>query len=591
MEANIREALRRFARQENAAGFVCSVLVWIRKDGLPDAMRKARAHLGRKHAQKRYVRRLLHPDAAELERQRGMTFAGEHRVSILVPLYNTPETFLREMLESVTGQTCGRWELCLADGSDDGHPEVGRICRELAEKDPRVRYRKLTRNGGISENTNACMEMATGDYIALFDHDDLLMPSAVYEVMRTIEAEEPDFIYTDEMVFASPDREKVIGLHFKPDYAPDTLLSSNYICHLTVFRAALLERTGGFRKEYDGSQDHDLILRLTDAADSIIHIPKVLYLWRSHEASVAGNIASKTYAVDAGRRAVQDHLAGKGIAAEVENSPVYPTLYRIRYPIEGTPLVTLIAETPAEEPARGNWIRALRAATDWQALEIAEESADDGRGISARLNAMAGQAGGEYLLFVQPGLMPEDPEWIRELIMLARRPDTGCAGGMIVTADGLIREAGAVAGLGRREHAAGRSHSHYPIVEGVEGAGYLGHLAVCMNMSAVTGACMMVRKSLFQDTGGFDEKLRNALYDADLCLRLRKKGLLIVHTPFARMKDGTKRRWMPELGSERNGYPADAARFREKWLEMLAEGDPYYNLNLTRDWYDCRVGG
>ena len=589
-----RELLRKIARQRNPIGFACSVLVWVRREGVDGAARRIRFFLGRNAAQRHFVRKLLHPDGKELERQRAHAFSRKVTISLLVPLYNTPETFLREMIGSVREQTYGGWELCLADGSDEAHPEVERVCRELSAEDSRIRYRKLERNGGISENTNACMEMATGEYIGLFDHDDLLLPSALYEVMRAIEEQGADFIYTDEMVFASPDRAKVIGMHLKPDYAPDDLLANNYICHLTVFRASLAEKAGRFRKAYDGSQDHDLILRLTDAAEKIVHIPKVLYLWRSHPASVAGDIGSKTYAVEAGRNAVRDFLRSKGIAAEVESSPIYPTLYRVRYPVTETPEITVITETPMAETERKEWIRRLRAATDYPALTDGEEAGpartekDDvlkDAGISGRLNALAARAGGDYLLFLEGGVTPEDAGWLKELLAYARREDVGCAGGQILDGNGRIREAGVVIGLGEKQHAAARGHYR---AEG-DSPGFFGQLAIVEDMSAVTGACMLIRKDVFREAGGFDEELRNALYDADLCLRLRERGRLIVCTPYARMRGGTTEEWIHELGSERDGYEADAGRFREKWREALAKGDPYYNENLTTELSDFRV--
>ena len=586
-QGRVREMMRKFARQRNPIGFACSVALWVRREGVHGAVRRIRFFLGRNAAQKHYVRRLLHPGQAELERERKHVFARPVTISLLVPLYNTPEIFLREMIVSVQEQTYGGWELCLADGSDAEHPEVERICRELAAADHRIQYKKLEKNGGISENTNACMEMATGDYIALFDHDDLLLPSALYEVMRAIEEQQADFIYTDEMVFASPERDKVIGLHFKPDFAPDDLLANNYICHLSVFKASLTDKAGRFRKQYDGSQDHDLILRLTDAAEKIVHIPKVLYLWRSHPASVAGDIGSKTYAVDAGRSAVRDFLHNKGVEAAVESSPVYPTLYRVRYALRETPKITLIPETRMDAKEQEIWLGGLRERTDDLQLEIPKEEdcRTDAETVSARLNALAEKATGDYLLFLGSGLMPEEGGWLKELLMYVQRPDVGCAGGLILYDNGLVREAGAVIGLGERNHTVGRGHYR---ADG-QSAGYFGQLAIPEDMSAVTGACLLIRADLFRKIGGLDEGFRNALYDADLCLRLREKGLLVVYTPYARLRCGADERWIQELGIEREGYAQDAELFRGKWRETIEHGDPYYNPNLTPDLSDFRV--
>ena len=324
-----RRGIRRFARQDNLIGCACGSLVLLARKG-PSA---AFYHGIRPEIAKRKVRKYLRRLNRE-PRPAGTEASGKDagvKFSILVPLYNTPEAFLREMIGSVRGQTYANWELCLADGSDAAHAYVGETCRRLAEEDPRIRYRKLEKNGGISENTNACIAMATGDYIALFDHDDLLHAAALEENVRAIRETGADFLYSDEMVFESPDRGKILATHFKPDFSPESLLTNNYICHLSVFKTSLLQEVGGFRKEYDGSQDIDLILRLTGRAEKVVHIPKVLYFWRSHPTSVAADVTTKPYAVEAGRRAIRDFLAAsRGIEAVVESTEAFPTLYHVR---------------------------------------------------------------------------------------------------------------------------------------------------------------------------------------------------------------------------------------------------------------------
>lgn len=253
----------------------------IQNQGIDTALFKVQNKLRYGPQFRKASERILYSEA-ELAALRQEIFPADIRISILVPLYNTPEVFLREMIQSVIDQTYANWELCLADGSDPQHSNVGQLCMEYAQKDTRICYRKLEKNMGISGNTNACIEMSTGSYIALFDHDDLLHPAALHDVMKAICEKDADFVYTDEAVFESPDVTKITSIHFKPDFAIDNLRASNYICHLTVFRKELLEKAGGgFRSEYDGSQDHDLLLRLTAEAKCIVHIPKVLYYWRS----------------------------------------------------------------------------------------------------------------------------------------------------------------------------------------------------------------------------------------------------------------------------------------------------------------------
>ena len=246
------------------------------------------------------------PTAQEIEVQKNTNFDKDITFSILVPLYNTPEQFLREMIDSVVAQTYGKWELCLADGSDSEHAYVETVVKSY--NDPRIKYERLSENLGISGNTNKCFEMATGDYIGLFDHDDILHPTALFEYMKVICGEDADYVYCDETTFSGRSIDHMITLHFKPDFAPDNLRANNYICHFSVFSKELVKECGTFRPEFDGSQDHDMILRLTRKARHIVHVPKILYYWRSHAGSVASDINAKSYAIDAAKNAVAAHL-------------------------------------------------------------------------------------------------------------------------------------------------------------------------------------------------------------------------------------------------------------------------------------------
>lgn len=612
-EMTLSDKLRRQARMGGASRLPLKMLVSLKDEGLGETARKVWTVLGRKPAQRKYVRSLDLPEKI-LKQQREAVFPQIVLFSVLVPLYNTQPDMLREMIDSVAAQTYPAWELCLADGSDETHAYVGKICREYAARDSRVRYQKLTENRGISENTNACIDMAKGDYLALFDHDDLLLPNALYENARVINETGADYLYSDEMIFVSPNRRKLVGLHFKPDFAPDDLLTNNYICHLSVFKASLLEKTGAFRSAYDGSQDHDIILRLTDQAERIEHIPKVLYLWRSHQASTAGDIGSKTYAVTAGQNAVKHFLASKGIQAEVTSSPVYPTMYRVKLPIPEKAKVSVIVtgaknRQDALQMVSGIKDKTKYEETEWLALipgenEINAEtpkqpgSAETSRKKTApdiRLipagslspaalrNLGAKKATGDYLVFLDADLIPQDPEWIRELLMFASRENTGAVGGKLVFEEGTIRHAGIILGLGRRRTAA-RSHFRTLAHTG----GYFGITAVAGDVTAVTAECMMIRRNLFEEAGGFDEDLAYALYDADLCLRLRKKNYLNVYTPYAQMKGGHSADLLAELGREREEYPAMRSIFCERWKKEIAAGDPYYNPNFTLDTFDFR---
>ena len=327
----LRERIRKAARGKNGFGFCCSALICLKRE-VAGATGELIARHREERAFERATRKSLKPDPSEYESQRRESEAADGPVfSITVPLFNTPETFLRDMIQSVREQSWQKWELLLADGSDAGHPDVRVPCEAAAREDPRIRYRKLEKNGGISENSNAALEMATGEYIALLDHDDLLIPSALWEVAQAIRETGADFLYSDEAVFESPNPGKILEIHRKAEFNQKKLLTENYLCHLTVFRRELVERAGGFRKEYDGSQDHELFLRLTDEAGKVVHIPKALYFWRSHGGSVAADIGAKDYAVDAGKRAVKDFLRErKGIEAEVRSSEECATIYEVK---------------------------------------------------------------------------------------------------------------------------------------------------------------------------------------------------------------------------------------------------------------------
>ena len=334
--------------------------------------------------------------------------------SILVPLYNTPENFLTEMIDSVRAQTYGKWELCLADGSDEAHAYVGDICRRYVQQDARVRYQVLTENLGISGNTNQCIAMATGDYIGLFDHDDLLHPAALYEVMKAITEQDADFIYTDEMTFSGTIQNPV-ATHFKPDFALDNLRANNYICHFSVFSRALLDQVGYFSGDYDGSQDFDIILRLTQKAKHVVHIPKLLYFWRSHAGSTAGDISVKPYCITSGIRALNDYLKREGIEGRAMEAPNAPLLYRIEYALKETPLISIVMLSAGSAAARRRCIDSIYQNSTYQNFELllvgtdgAEEDNHSNLHLlpweypfhrAKMLNFAAGQAKGKYLVF------------------------------------------------------------------------------------------------------------------------------------------------------------------------------------------------
>ncbi len=555
-------------------------------------------------AKQKALRAHAWPSEAEMARQRSEVFPKDITFSILVPLYNTPEDFLHEMINSVQEQTYGKWELCLADGSDEAHAFVGKICRSLARKDSRIRYRRLEKNLGISGNTNACIEMATGNYIALFDHDDLLHPSALYEMMKAICEQDADYIYTDEVTFASPDRNKFITVHYKPDYAPDNLLANNYICHFSAFSAQLLKEVGGFRSDYDGSQDHDIILRLTHAANKVVHIPKVLYWWRSHPQSVSQDIGAKQYAVDAAKRAVHDFLWDyQHVDTVIESTRAFPTIFRIIYPLRDQAKVSIVIPNKDHIEDLERCIRSIVEKSTYRNYEIVvveNNSETDSifeyyerleRLGNIRVLRYAGpfnyskinnwavrQCDGEYIVLLNNDTEIITPDWLENLMMYAQRDDVGAVGAKLYFPDGRIQHAGVVIKMGDDRIAAhayyGANHDHI---------GYMGRLCYAQDFSAVTAACLMIQRRKYDEVGGLDENFAVAYNDVDFCLKLRAQGYLNIFTPFVEVYHYESASRGYETGEKLERFKREVGHFREKWSDVLEAGDPYFSPNLSLD--------
>lgn len=551
------------------------------------------------------------PSVAEREKEETTVFPKDVTFSILVPLYNTPERFLREMIESVTAQTYGKWELCLADGSDDAHDFVGRICQEYRQKDSRIKYQKLAKNEGISGNTNECYKMATGNYIALFDHDDLLHPCVLFAYMQAICEKDADYIYCDEATFKGNSINHMITLHFKPDFAPDNLLANNYICHFSVFSRELLESGELFRSQFDGSQDHDMILRLTAKAKHIVHVPRILYYWRSHKGSVASSIDAKTYAIDAAKGAVADHLTKLGYRNfEIESTRAFATIFRIKYELTSRPLVSIIIPNKDHVDDLSRCVESIINLSTYDNYEIVivennSETAEirtyyeeisrhprvqvveyKGDFNYSKINNFGVQyAKGEYLLLLNNDTEVITPDWMEELLMYAMRKDVGVVGAKLYYPDKTIQHAGIVIGLGAHRTA---GHTHYRIPEA--NVGYMGRLCYAQDVTAVTGACMMVSKALYEELGGLDESFTVALNDVDFCLRVREKGFLNIFTPFAELYHyESKSRGSDKKDERALRYQQESDRFRVKWADALAKGDPYYNPNFSLDHSDFTV--
>lgn len=549
------------------------------------------------------------PTPEQAQQQRETKFGRMVKISILVPLYNTPLNFLDEMIGSVLAQTYQNWELCLADGSDQSHNEVEARCREYLAKEKRIVYKRLEKNEGIAGNTNQCFAMATGEYIGLFDHDDVLHPSALYEYVKVINEQGADYIYCDETTFKGDSIDNMITLHFKPDFAPDNLRANNYICHFSVFSRVLLEGTELFRSGFDGSQDHDMILRLTTNAKKVVHVPKLMYYWRSHKQSVASDISAKPYAIAAAKGAVADHLTRCGFKNfEIKSTRAFDTIFEIKYEILSEDKVSILIPNKDHVEDLRRCIDSIKERTTYSNYEIiiiennSEEKATFDyyktleeqenitvvtyKGIfnySSINNFGAGFAAGKYLLLLNNDTQVISMNWLENMLMYAQRPDVGAVGAKLYYSDRTIQHAGVVIGLGAHRTA---GHTHYKI--NYDNLGYMGRLCYAQNVSAVTGACLMVKKSIYDALGGLDEGFRIALNDVDFCLRIREQGYLNVFTPFAELYhfESASRGVDIVDAAKAQRYEEESALFRERWKKVLEKGDPYYNPNFSLDYSD-----
>ena len=547
-------------------------------------------------ARKLKGRNLINEKELAMQRQQG--FPRQIKFSILVPLYNTPEDFLKEMIESVQAQTYSDWELCLADGSDAAHPQVERIVMQFRQRDNRIKYRKLEKNFGISGNTNACIEMAAGDYIALFDHDDLLHPSVLYENMKAICEQGADFIYTDELTFQGTTKNITVA-HFKPDFAIDNLRANNYICHFTVFQKSLLDKTGLFRSECDGSQDFDMVLRLTEQAQKIVHIPKPLYFWRSHAQSVASSVGAKPYVIQAAKKAIGDHLDRMGLKGEVLDS-VVPSMYRLKYEINGRPLVSILIPNKDHVSDLRKCIVSIQEKSsypNYEIIVIENNSVEEKtfqyyqileRKPNIRVVQWNGKfnysainnfgytfAKGDYILLLNNDTEVISSDWIQEMLMYAQRSDVGAVGAKLYYPDGTIQHGGVVLGVGG---VAAHLHGNRP----KEDVGYMGRLIYAQDLTAVTAACMMIPRKVWEQTKGLDESFEVAFNDVDFCMRIRQLGYLIVFTPFAELYHyESKSRKADDTPEKRARFVGEVERFQARWAKELEAGDPYYNPNFS----------
>ena len=533
----------------------------------------------------------------ELKQQKKRRWKQEICFSIAVPVYRTPETFLRQMIESVTGQSYGNWELCIANGSPDDK-KVRAVLEEYAGRDLRIRVKNLE-NQGIAGNSNAALAMAKGDYVGFLDHDDLLAPNALYEAAAYLEKyPQTDMLYTDEDK-VTEDLSVHFQPHLKPDFNLDLLRSNNYICHFLIVKRTLALRAGEFRQEYEGAQDYDFVLRCADQACRIGHVPEILYHWRTSRSSTADNPASKMYAYDAGKRAIEAHLQRRGEKGEVSLKKDLG-FYRVVYPVKKQERISVVI------PSKDQWetlkacldsIREKTTYPDYEIIVVENNSREpetfeyyktiDGRdnirvitwdkpfNYSAINNFGIRHASGQYVICLNNDIQVITGGWMEELLGVCQREEVGVVGAKLYYPDDTIQHAGIVVGIG------GIAGSLFVGMKR-ERSGYLHKASLMQDLSAVTAACMMVKKKAFEEAGGFEEKLAVAFNDVDLCLKIREKGYLVVYDPYVEMYHyESKTRGREDTKEKVRRFQGEIEYMRTRWIGILKEGDPCYNKNLS----------
>lgn len=538
------------------------------------------------------------PDEKELNKQKEHKFRESPLISVVVPAYRTPEKFLCQMLDSMRAQTYANWELCIANGSPDDR-NMQAVLEEYAKKDSRIRYKNLKDNLGIAENTNEAFSMASGEFVGLMDHDDLLAPNALYEIVSALEKnKEADVVYTDEDKVTT-DLSEHFQPHLKPDFNLDLLRSNNYICHFFVVRRSIVEQVGGFRREYDGAQDYDFIFRCVEKARQVAHVPEILYHWRTHKASTADNPASKMYAFEAGKRAIEAHLERTGTKGIVSHTKDLG-FYRVQYPVQGQPLVSIIIPNKDEKESLQACLKSIEEKTtykNYEILIIENNSTSDeifryyrelSQNPKIRLlrwkkefnyaainNFGARQAKGDYLLFLNNDVTVITPRWLEEMLGTCQRQEVGAVGVKLLYPDNTIQHAGCVIGIGG---IAGHMFVDMP----AERTGYLHKASLLQDMSAVTAACMIIKKDVFRQVGGFTEKLAVAFNDVDLCLKVNSASYLVVYNPYAQLYHmESKTRGAEDNKQKVRRFQEEIEYMRCQWLDILKNGDPYYNKNLS----------
>lgn len=537
----------------------------------------------------------------ELERQRNTTFEFAPMISIIVATFNTKEEYLKEMIDSVRNQSYSNWQLCIGDGSTND--SVEKYVKEHYGDDSRIVFKKLEKNYGISGNMNGALELVTGDYVGLFDHDDLLTPDCLYEFVASMQEVHHDCVYSDEDKLNDKTK-KFEDPHFKPDFSIDLLCAHNYITHFFVVNMDIVRKVGGMRSEYDGSQDHDFIFRCVEQANSVYHVPKILYHWRMHPLSTAMDPESKMYCYTSGKKAIESHFKRVGIDATVEMlpRPLYG-MYHCKYTVKDHPLVSILIPNYNHKDLLKGCIESLMNVNTYSNMEIVivennsteqeifdyykelEETYSNVKVIyyegdfnySKINNYGVKYTHGEYILFLNNDTKVIEPDSIEDMLGVCQREDVGAVGAKLLYEDDTVQHCGVVVGY----H--GYATAAFSLIDRND-FGYMGRPRVSWDVSAVTAACLMTKREIFDEVGGFDEDFKVACNDVDLCLKIRSLNKWIVEDVFSVWYHyESKSRGLEDTPEKQARFQSEIARFQKKWPEILKNGDPFHNPNFDLD--------
>lgn len=542
----------------------------------------------------------------QIEQEKKETFSYNPKFSILVPLYESDEKFLKELIQSVQAQTYENWELCFSDGSKDS-TRLKTWMEPYQKADDRIKYiDKQAGPLGISENTNQAYELATGDYIVLGDHDDLFTVDALYECVKALNEKKVQVIYTDEDKTDETGK-TYFAPNFKPDFNIDLLRCNNYICHMFVAEKALVEKVGLFDAAFNGAQDYDFIFRCVEQAKGIYHIPRVLYHWRAHTVSTAEIPESKIYAFEAGKRAIAAHLKRVGLDGIVEDGDNLG-FYKVSYPVKGEPLISIVIPNKDHIDDLKKCMKAIDERSTYRNFEyvIIENNSEkeetfayykelekrqnvtvlywpDEFNYSSINNFGVEHAKGEYILLLNNDTEMINDDCLEQMLGYCQREDVGIVGARLYYDDNTIQHAGVIVGFGG---VAGHAFITLNEDEGL----YQSRTKVACDYSAVTAACLMVKKKVFEEVDGLEPKFKVAFNDIDFCLKVRRTGKLVVYVPQAMMYHyESKSRGLEDTPDKQIRFSNEMDLFIKRWPDILANGDPYYNVNLALDAADFSI--